>query len=494
MGQVFFTSSLVTAAILAALAVSFAMAGAVHLTKLRSQGYMHIIFYVMLLLAALPNLLSGRDLTTTELSFLEPAELARPLLLVYVQPLASLFILLVAGERLMTYWLKRSTGTPLLPGLALAFIVFWAGTVGFTAFLGAHPFVSHDYVYPLLIGVAATLSTNEESDCAFRASRNALLLFMLAGLLLIPIQPTWVLDRAYTQGLLPGIPRVAGLAAHAVLLGLLAQLALLCLLAQPYKHVWLNRFAWATGLAVLFLAQSKSSWVSFVVCATCIVVVRGSSSFSRRIADPLRPEVGVLSMVVFMALLLAMALLLMFGDINHKLSGFFESTEGAQLVSLTGRDQIWAIAFDEWQRNPLFGYGLTLWDASFRLSIGMPNATHAHNQFMDTLSRSGTIGAIALLIYSVVLLVLSIRYAKASGGLTLALFLALAIRSLSEVPLYLLGYGAEFITHVLLLMSLAGMVGVERHRRAQKIAQLNEGYEGIQSAGNSLTGSARLKQ
>jgi len=419
--------------------------------------------------------------------------LERPQLLVYVQPLASLFILLLASERLLTYWLKRSQGQPLLPGLALAYIVFWVGTVGFPAFLGAHPFVSHDYVYPLLIGIAATLSTKEESDCALRASRNALLIFMLAGLLLIPIQPTWVLDRAYSQGLVPGVPRVAGLAAHAVLLGLLAQLSLLCLLAQPYKHVWLNRFAWATGLAVLFLAQSKSAWVSFVVCAICIVVVRGSSSFSRRIGDPLRPEVGVLSVVVFMTAVLAMALLLMFGNIGQKLTGFFESTEGAQLTSLTGRDQIWAIAFDEWQRNPLFGYGLTLWDATFRLSIGMPNATHAHNQFMDTLSRSGTVGAVALLIYALVLLVLSIRYSKASGGLTLALFIALAIRSLSEVPLYLLGYGAEFITHVLLLMSIAGMAGVERHSRVQKIAKLDD-YEGIKPASNSLHGSARLKQ
>lgn len=493
MGQVLFISSLVTVAILAALAVSFSMAGAVHLTQLRSRGYMHIIFYVMLLLAALPNLLSGRDLTTTDLSFIESAELARPQLLVYVQPLASLLILVLAGERLMTYWLKRGNSTPLLPGLTLAFIVFWAGTVGFPAFLGAHPFVSHDYIYPLLIGVAATLSTKEESDRAFRASRNALLLFMLAGLLLIPFHPTWVLDRAYTQGLLPNVPRFAGLAAHAVLLGLLAQLTLLCLFAQPYKHVWLNRFAWATALAVLFLAQSKSSWVSFVVCAICIVVVRGSSSFSRRIADPLRPEVGVLSVMMFITALLAMVLLLMFGDMGHKLSGFLESSDGAQLTSLTGRDQIWAIALDEWHRNPLFGYGPTLWDTSFRLSIGMPNATHAHNQFMDTLSRSGTVGAAALLIYAVVLMVLSIRYAKASGGLTLALFIALVIRSLSEVPLYLLGYGAEFITHVLLLMSLAGMAGVERHRRAQKIAKLDD-FEGIQFPGNSLAGLARLKQ
>jgi O-antigen ligase len=145
----------------------------------------------------------------------------------------------------------------------------------------------------------------------------------------------------------------------------------------------------------------------------------------------------------------------MFGDIDARLSSFFDSAQGAQLASMTGRDQIWAIANDEWQRNPVFGYGPTLWDASFREAIGMPNATHAHNQFMDTLSRSGTVGATALVLYVLVLLVLSLRYARASGGLTLALFVALVLRAISEVPLLLFGYGPELIAHILLLMALA---------------------------------------
>jgi O-antigen ligase len=95
----------------------------------------------------------------------------------------------------------------------------------------------------------------------------------------------------------------------------------------------------------------------------------------------------------------------------------------------------------------------------------MPNATHAHNQFMDTLSRSGTVGAAALVLYALVLLVLSIRYARASSGLTLALFVALTLRAISEVPLLLFGYGPELIAHVLLLMTLAAAVGEARERK-----------------------------
>jgi hypothetical protein len=54
-----------------------------------------------------------------------------------------------------------------------------------------------------------------------------------------------------------------------------------------------------------------------------------------------------------------------------------------------------------------------------------------------------------------VLLVLSVRYARRTGGFSLALFIALALRSVSEVPLLLFGYGTELFTHLLLLITLA---------------------------------------
>jgi O-antigen ligase len=110
----------------------------------------------------------------------------------------------------------------------------------------------------------------------------------------------------------------------------------------------------------------------------------------------------------------------------------------------------------------VFGYGPQLWGESFREAIGMRNATHGHNQFMDTLSRAGTVGASALGVYAAVLLVLALRWARATRGLSLALFMALALRAMSEVPLLLLGYGPELITHMLLLMTLAAAPALAR--------------------------------
>jgi O-antigen ligase len=467
MSQTITISILIAGAVLAALAATIGMAGAVHVTSRRAQGYFHLIFYAIVFSVGLTTFLGGRDLAVMALNMAEAPAVARHPLLNIVQPLLSLLVLTVAGERIITHWLKRDEPVHTPHFLLLIFIVFWVGTVAAPALFGAHPQLSHDFVYPLMIGIAAVLASKFELYRAVAATRNALFVFMLAGLSLALFNPNMALDSAYNQGLLPGVPRFAGLAPHAVSMGLLAQLALLCLMAVPYPKVWVNRLAWIVGLSVLFLAQSKTGWIAFALCSSCLLVLRNGGALWRRISDPLHPEFGIVVVSGFVVAVLAAGGLLMFGGIGAKVAGFFDSAEGAQLTSLTGRDQIWAIAYDEWQRNPVFGYGPSLWDASFRISIGMPNATHAHNQFMDTLSRSGTVGAIALVLYAATLLVMSVWHARATGGLSLALFIALALRSVSEVPLLLFGYGPELITQMLLLMTLVSASATSNVRAAR---------------------------
>jgi O-antigen ligase len=454
MSQTITISILIAGAMLAALAATIGMAGAVHVTSRRAQGYFHWVFYAIVVSVAATTFLGGRDLAVLALNLPEAPAAARHPLLNIVQPLLSLLVLTVAGERVITHWLRRDKTVYTPHFLLLIFVVFWIGTVAAPALFGAHPQLSHDFVYPVVIGVAAILASKVERDRSIAATRDAIFVFMLAGLALIFFKPDMALDATYNQGLLPGVPRFAGLAPHAVSMGLLAQLSLLCLMTIPYRRPWVNRMAWVVGLGVLFLAQSKTGWIAFALCSSCLVVLRGGGQLWRRISDPLHPEFGIVVICAFIAALLAAGGLLVFGGIGAKVAGFFDSAQGAQLTSLTGRDQIWAIAYDEWQRNPVFGYGPGLWDASFRASIGMPNATHAHNQFMDTLSRSGTVGATALVLYAATLLVLSIWHARTTGGLSLALFIALALRSVSEVPLLLFGYGPEIITQLLLLMTL----------------------------------------
>ena len=469
MQQIIMLFILVAGAAFIAFAATVVMAGTVQLTSRRTHGYLHLIFYAMLAMMALGTLLSSRDLSIASFSLEEAVAVPRNPIIRWSQPLVSLLMLTVAGERIISFWFKREKASFASPVLLVAFVFFWLCSVAAPAFLGAHSYITHDYAYPLVIGVAAILATSVERDLAFRAARDALMVFMLAGLLLIPLQPSLVMETSYAQGLLPGVPRLAGLAAHAVSLSVLALLGLICLMALPYRQVWLNRLAWAVGLTVLFLAQSKTAWISFFLCLACFLVVRQGGDFWRRAGNPARPEVGITAILGLMTAVLVIGLVLMFGNPGTRIDAFFNSSEGAQLASFTGRDKIWAIAYDEWRRNPVFGYGPLIWETDFRISIGMPNATHAHNQFMDTLSRSGSVGAVALVFYGLVLMFLSVRYAKESKGLTLALFVLLAMRSISEVPLSLFGYGPEFITHLLLLIALAAVASEVRLRKAQPV-------------------------
>lgn len=472
MNQVVTISVLITGAVLAALAATLGMAGTVHLTSRRTHSYMHLIFYALLLTAALASLLSGRDFASASINISQQAAPERHPIMVFAQPLISLLILTVTGERIVTHWLRRDKSAHAPSLLLVTFLLFWAGTVAAPALMGAHPYLAHDYVYPLVMGIAALLVSGAERDLAFRAARNALVLFVAAGLLLVPFRTSLMLDTSYAQGLFPGVPRLAGLASHPVTLGLLSQLGLLCLMAFPYRHVWLNRLAWVIGLGSLFMAQSKTAWIAFALCSVCILAVRRGPAWWRRVGDPLRPESGILSVLMFMVAVATMVLIFMFADLGSRWDSFFDSAQGAQFASLSGRDLIWAIAYDEWQRNPIFGYGPTLWDENFRAVIGLPNATNAHNQFMDTLSRSGSVGALALTSYALVLLVLSLRYARASGGISLALFVSLMLRSVSEVPLSLFGIGAEMITHILLLMTIAAAAGDAHVRLTQSTEAL----------------------
>ena len=341
------------------------------------------------------------------------------------------------------------------PLLTAAFVTYWLCSVAAPAFLGTNPRIAHEYLYPVIFGCAALLTTVPEREKILGATRNALLLFMLAGVLLIPLMPRLVMDASYTQGLIPGLPRHGGLAPHPVAMGMFTVTALLCLWCKPFANRWLNRTAWLLGLGVLFIAQSKTSWVAFLLCAISMLAVRNGPSAWRRLGDPSEGSFGVAACLSAIALALVLLWALLLADVGSVVAGFFETTQGAQLVSMTGRDLIWAIAMDEWRANPLFGWGPDLWNEAYRQSINMPNATNAHNQFLDTLARSGIVGAAGLVLYALTLLVLSVRYARSTQGLSLALFVALALRSVSEVPLIMLGYGTEIFAHLLLVITLA---------------------------------------
>lgn len=443
------------------------------MTAPRATSLLHWTFPAMLLVGAASVATSGRDLTESFSDLQAMAEPVRLPAVIWLQRAVSLLLLISALEKIVNHFaLGRRIPSPML---LVSFLLFWAGTIGAPALFGAYPKVTHELLYALTLGCACCLADPQEGDRILRAARDALVLLMLAGLLVIPLRYTLVMDPSYSAGLLAGLPRFAGLTSHPVTQGSLAQLAAMLLWAMPYRHPWVHRAAWALTLGVLFLAQSKAAWIAFVACAGAMAAVRHGGRLWRGLGNPRAGGWGVAVWSLAAVAVAASAGAMILGDAFGQLVDFLQSPQGARLASLTGRDRIWVIAAQEWESHPVFGYGLTLWDSMYRARINLPNATHAHNQFMDDAARAGTMGALALVAYAATLATLSVRHARATTGLSVALFLSLALRAVSEVPLALLGYGTELFAHLVLLVTLAAAAATRTSRQATSPSALRYG-------------------
>lgn len=440
---------------LLALLVIGGMALLVHWGARREQGLLPYVFYPILLVYGLSNLLSGRDLSLTS-GELAVQVVAKHALVVWLGRLTSLFILLVCAERILHRLLTWGRKAPLAGGLLLAFWVFFLSNTISPALFGRHFYLSHEFLYVIVLGWAALLITEEgELRTALGAARNASLLLLFGSLLCLLIKPKLVMVSNYA-GLMPGLHwRFVGLAGHSNTFGLLLVFFMLCLWCQPFQWRLLQLASWGAATLALVLAQSKTAWVAWILCALSLAYFGRREQLQRLLRDFRRPY---LSLALLSGLLFGVAVLslgFMFGDFESRVTRFFNTQQGVDLLSVSGRRQIWQIAVQEWERNPVFGYGLSIWDETFRRGIGMPFASHAHSQFYQSLSSAGLVGVAGLLGYTGALLYFVTRTAHASGGLSLALFILLACRALSEVPLAMKGLSPDLLTQLLLLIVLS---------------------------------------
>lgn len=475
----FLSGSLVSvAALLASIIAILCFAAFLHWRRDR-DSLVPYMFYAVLLSAAVSTLLSGRD-------FFSPASdvasgIAKSTLAVGVDRATALFLILAPLERIIHYYLKPRRQPTAHMLLLVAFGLYYLTNIISSAMLGAHPTFGHQFFYPLLVGYAAFLSGEKDGNQAVLAARNALFIFLMLSALVAVVRPGLVLTNEYAASLIPGLTiRYAGLSAQPNTLGALVVPFALCLWTKPFRGKWINYFAWLLAGLSLLLSQSKTNWIAFVFCMGCVAYFRYGNVFNKHLFDMRRPQLAAALIVMLMFGVTLVAGLFMFGGIGDQLQSFFASKTGNDLLSLTGRTQIWEIAIREWHNHPVFGYGLTLWDEAYRLKIGLPAAYHAHNQFYQSLSSAGIVGVIGLLIYVAVLLKFVLKTARASQGLSLALFIFLADRSISEVPFSLAGLSVEQLAHMLLLMivssSIAGYVNSRQARPLSFMATLNRGH------------------
>lgn len=354
-------------------------------------------------------------------------------------------ILLLGAARVVGAWMRRDDGTYNTPGLSmfLCLSAYFVGSNMLPMALGTEPRFVHNLFYPFVLFAAFYAGRREPLKPLVESGKWILTTLMIGSLALAALKPALALQGDYL-GWLPGIKvRLWGVGSNANSIGPLALIALLLIYWQPWQRQWVNWFAAGVALAVFVLAQSKTVWLAAGLMALILMRYRAIES-GRRVSSP--AMIGL-----FLIGVLSTTALFLYADAGGFVTKALSSKAGTQITTLTGRFQIWQVAFEEWRTNPLFGYGPSLWDADFRARIGMSFAFTAHNQFVHTLAEAGTLGFVTLIAYLTVLTPAVFRMATVTRGASVALYVFILIRCMTETPLLLDGIlSAELMTHLLL--------------------------------------------
>lgn len=456
MTNLLFAPFLLLAAFLAAIGTLFSLMKFIQVVR-GKQGLLPYLFYTSTFINVLQIISQDRNMfLVTEFEY-EPAYPTYYLVLARANTAFILFaaFLRIIG-RITQYGSKLNAPTVLI----VAFLFFFFTNVVTTAFLSAHPSFEHYYIYLALVGTASLLFTEGEEANSIRAARNSFLALLVISAGFLLVKPEVVMDNNYHGGIIPGFTyRYAGLAPHANHLGQIIILFMLCMWNMPFSRRWLNVFGWTIGYVSLVAAQSKTSWISFIICMSCMGYFKHGDYLKQRLFNLKNPMLSAAFILLTMATVSVVLGMVMFSDVTHKISYFLSTRAGADLTTMTGRVRIWEVAINEWRSNPLFGYGLTIWDDAHRAKIGLPWAYSAHNQFYQVLASAGVFGVAGLVTYVMTLLWFTLKTARSSQGLTLGIFVMLFLQSISEVPLAISGhFSYDAITHLLLLMVICGQL------------------------------------
>lgn len=393
--------------------------------------------------------LSKRDITNAEFE-IGTAAGTEPELLIWLMRLVSMTVLGICIARLISASVSYESRPRYGRGLFMSFLLFYITNAVLNNIFGAKPVFDQKLIYPALAFLAAYLNRNKDFAYMIVATKWGLLLFSVASCAAVVLFPQAALQQAYASPLPAIHVRLWGLGSNPNSIGPLALVLLLLQAHQPFRSRILQLIGYGAGFFVLVLSQSKTAWLAALIAfptlwwgnALYAAAVRARSrvsvypihGFSRPIFVCL---LGLICISAVAYIYLHTSLTALAGD--------------EQVTSLTGRTDIWAVAIDIWKKNPLFGYGSTIWDQDFRRLIGMDFAYHAHNQFLQSLSAAGAVGFAGLLVYTLALFRYAYAANTATRGLSLALFWVVFIRFFTETPLNMSSlFTGEFATHLLL--------------------------------------------
>lgn len=392
--------------------------------------------------SAIATLMSGRDLRFAN-ELLDPSatfeggDATQPLRL-----LTGVLLLLAAGAVLSEGFAhhRRRARTVTLPVVLMgSYVAFLLGNSVLNGLFGTVPAFSHNVLWVPIALLTLFIGRHQPWQEVVRWAKVYLFLAAAAGFLVAAFRPDFA-AQPYPQSVIPGVTfRFWGIGSSPNSTGPLALLLLTLEYLVPSTH-WHRRWlVWVVGGSAFVLAQSKTTWVAAVLMALFLLAYRESpAKTSRRSSGAWLwwAAVGLVAAAAGLATGLSSAL----ADLDP------------EVQTLTGRTQIWDAAWQMWRASPLFGYGPSAWGLSHRLSIGMPFAVSAHNQFLQSLSAAGLIGVLTLLVHVAVLAFAMYRIRHETRGVSLALLCFLLARCATEAPL-VAGtlFNGDVLTQALLL-------------------------------------------
>jgi len=460
MAEFIFPTITILAALIAAWGLILGAVGSLQITRKFKLGLMHYFFAALFFGNGISILLSKRNFSTFGLA-LDPSQtLSASPIAAWLIRLTSLILVIASADQIAKRIGQRDKIELTRKILAAGLIYFWFCNILLPSFLSTHKTsIQLSWLYTPILCLGLILMTKEAGTKSIIYCRNAIVIFCAASLAMIALRPDLVLQIGYAQGYIPGVPRFAGLAPHAIVMGLASCVGVWCLLSYPLKSKFWHVTAMCICLLSLFLAQSKAVWISLLITLPILLAYRGNLPSLQTMMSPKYRLFTAIGIAALGLIISGAAGYVVSGSFAGKLHRFLASSDGVQITSFTGRDKIWEVAISEWLKSPIFGYGLLLFGAEHQAQIGMSFATSGHNQIIDGLGRAGLIGATSTVMYSIILAYFGLKYGKATRGLSAVLSISIIIRMISEVPLTLGNLAIDAIPHYLLLAVLATHIG-----------------------------------
>lgn len=346
--------------------------------------------------------------------------------------LLNLFLVGAGAAELLRGWLnsrhKNHLPDPARPILH-ALMVFYFGTALIHLAGSEYPDFSYKDFYSPVLLMALYFQRVTNMQRILEVVKMAILACTAGSLVAMVVAPDSVLHRP-EPGFIPGIDfRLFGLAPHANALGPIALLGIVLELHSSSRQRWLHWLHLLAAIAVFILAQSKTVWVAaFVLIVIVYVPLMLAPSVGSATRSGARDRALKAALICVTALVLITSVASVFDA-----SAYLE--KHSELSSFSGRNLIWDVTLDEWQKNILFGYGSGLWGVEFRVRHGMLAAGQAHDQFLQTLGDAGLVGLLCLLTYLGIYLTSAIRCFTASRGIVLTVLVMMLIQFITEAPL-----------------------------------------------------------